>query len=250
MKIFLNVYDYPADAQTLAAVKRLGYDGVRRDVPDPNYIPSILEEGSAAKLETLLLLNATPSVCRYWAPMLGSFPPGQMVEVGNEWDTKHTAADAKDAWLECLKYLGQRMITGGISSLGNAPLKWLEKAWDPSFPNLGFHPYRTTEPPDSGVMERIQQLRRIAPAAKLWNTECGWHTCKSKKSCFRSVQFSEEQVAQFLKEDIGYHEKAFCESYTVYQLNDGPGDCVSYENHFGIRRVDGTWKPSAYILEA
>jgi len=250
VKVFLNVYDYPTDPETLAAVKRLGYDGVRRDVPDPSYISSILAEGSAAKLETLLLVNASPEVVANWVPELVFLPESQLVELGNEWDSRYSPEEAKEVWLYANSFLKKQMITGGISSLGNKSLEWLKKAWDHSFWKLGFHPYRTTEPPDSGVMERIGMLRKIAPAAQLWNTECGWHTCKSKKSCFRSVQFSEEQVAQFLKEDIEYHQRAFCESYTVYQLNDGPGDCITYENHFGIRRVDGTWKPSAYILEA
>jgi len=250
MRLYLNVYDYPVDHETLEALRTFGWEGLRRDVTWLADIQGILAEGNQHQLETILLFNRPPSECVGWAEAASRIlGPEQKVEIGNEWDLKYSPEQAKDCWLRCQAFLGPRMITGGISSLSDKALAWASKALHSSFENVGFHPYRTTKPPDRGVIDRINILKAMVPNARLWNTDCGWHTCKSRTGCFSSVQFSEVQVAEFLQTDIRYHEEADVESYTVYQLNDGPNPCPDYESHFGIRRVDGSWKPSARTKE-
>jgi len=245
MKLYLNVYDYPLPTELLVSLQGLGWGGLRRDVEIPEEIPGILEEGEIFGFSTILLLNKPPGECESFLRACHSFRDA-MVEVGNEWDTTASPLEAKAAWTACLPLLGEKMITGGITSLSSQALAWLGKALSPIFPNVGFHPYRTTEPPTPTIREDIRKLKALAPASRLWNTECGWHTAKSKVSCFKSVQFDDFQVANFLEKDVAYHQEEDVESYTVYQLNDGPNP-KNYEDCFGIRRVDGTWKPSASL---
>lgn len=254
MKTYLNVFDVPVDDDTLALIKSLGYNGLRRDVQDMEEIPTILREHSKYDLDLILLLNASPPITVEWMPevkaLVGNYPA--MIEVGNEWDSgrfQASAGAARMAWEDGLRWFGDQMITGGISSLSKDALKWLKGAIGLSqFPNIGFHPYRTTKAPDSSIVEEIKKLSSLSPLSKLWNTECGWHTCKSKVSCFKSVQFNDIDVANFLRDDMAFHHlSGIVQSYTVYQLNDGTSP--NYEDHFGIRRIDGSLKPSAFILK-
>lgn len=251
MKTYLNVFDYPVDKETLSLIKSLGYNGLRRDIQSPSEISLILEECNSHNFELILLLNAPPPTVVEWMPeikeKIGNYP--LKIEVGNEWDGRFYANPlaAQMAWDDGLVWFGDKMITGGISSLGSKALGWLRVATkNRTYPNIGFHPYRTTQVPDPTILTSIQSLRNISPNSLIWNTECGWHTCKSKINCFKSVQFNDEQVATFLSDDLRYHHMSDVESYTIYQLNDGPSS--HYEDHFGIRRIDNTLKPSAYVL--
>jgi hypothetical protein len=251
MKTYLNVYDYNTPEGILNTIKSLRFDGLRRDVESPNEVDPILQQSIDFNFETILLLNTTPEITDLWVPFLlakiETYPLPVKVEIGNEWDLNTSPSLAREAWIGARAYLGNNFITGGISSLSNTALSWLKEALgEEIFPNIGFHPYRTTKPAGEDIIPYLDRLKALSPSSKFWNTECGWHTCKSKLSCFRSVQFDDFQVEEFLRKDIGLHSQEGIESYTVYQLNDGPSS--NYEDHFGIRRLDGSLKPSAYVL--
>jgi hypothetical protein len=249
MKVYLNVFE--TTPELCQELKDLGFQGVRwgpyRSLDEA---PTNLTSFRAAGLETILLLNPPggPPEALEWCSGARALL-ADMVEVGNEWDLTFPPEQVRGVWKTYHDVLGDRMITGGISSLSDSALAWASRATrDARFPNIGFHAYRPKKAmvPTDRIIQDIARLRMLSPESRFWNTETGWHTCRFRVSCFKTKRFSEEEVAANLRADIAFHRSAAVESYTVYQLNDGPSEAP--EDHFGIRRLDGAWKPSAFIL--
>ena len=233
MRIYLNAYGAYLDGGTLATIKTLGFDGLRRDVHDVGELRAVEGQHRAFGLELLVLVNTMPGellaqleeLCESSQP---TGIPAYAIEMGNEWDRYGVSSRAAKAVWQAAR-CSMPLVTGGITSLSKDALNWL-----PYVPEhfTGVHSYRTeVDPRFDNVTDR---LRSLTPR-RAWNTEAGWHT----------ERYSEQQVADFLLEDMRQHAAAGVEVYTVYQLDDGEGS--HYDNHFGIRRLDGTLKPAAYV---
>jgi hypothetical protein len=69
-------------------------------------------------------------------------------------------------------------------------------------------------------------------------TEFGYHTAPA-----RPLTLTDEDVADAVEYDLGFYQARNVQLVCLYQLNDGPGD--SYLDKYGVRRLDGTWKPVA-----
>jgi len=120
---------------------------------------------------------------------------------------------------------------------------------------VGYHQYRETDPtkPLQGYVSRGEEftvLRSVAGNRPLWMTECGWHTAPRKSGWWifgRSWRYDDTQVEQFLQMEIRLNEEYGAECFVVYQLNDGPNP-KNGQDRFGIRRTNGTLKPSAGVF--
>jgi len=154
---------------------------------------------------------------------------------------------------------GGKLILGGIVSTDESGLDYLDRMVSAGLPSgvaVGYHTYRQEKrpwKPHDGFSTReaeFHRLQAIAGDRELWHTEVGWHTCENSSGwwpCKRKWSWTDDQVLEFLECEAGYNRRAGAKSFTVFQMNDGPGS--GYENHFGIRRIDGTLKPSAMVAQ-
>ena len=92
--------------------------------------------------------------------------------------------------------------------------------------------------------EEVTALRDIIGNAVVSVTEFGYHTGARKKWGFWSTRWSDVQCAAFAKREWQFWaQQTGVESAYIYQLNDGPTNTTL--DRYGIRRLDGSWKPSA-----
>ncbi len=193
------------------------------------------------------------------------------IEIGNEPDNPrmmgyHTNpagfADAVSQSTVAIREVAPkaRVIVGGVMSLSRDSLKYLERANTAGLPGdciLGYHSYRRTpETPAAGQPSREEEfrwLKAIAADRPIWCTEIGWHDGVEDerwgpfKIFKRTRQYSPEQVADFCEREIRINATQGAVGLVWYQERDGE-DRSDKENCFGIRTVDGTWKPVAHKL--
>jgi hypothetical protein len=113
----------------------------------------------------------------------------------------------------------------------------------------GAYPYA----PFPGAASRddeVAQLTAIIGDRPFGISETGFHTCPMptygdwrKNLPWLTTRHTDDHVADLLNWECAFwnrHGAAFC---CIFQIDDGPTDTP--EHRFGIRRVDGTWKPAA-----
>jgi hypothetical protein len=116
--------------------------------------------------------------------------------------------------------------------------------------SIGYHQYRDKpSQPHDGFATRaaeIAALREIAQGRQIAMTETGYSDGLPKRSAWPCSWFAkgrtEDQVAEYLRAEIEFAGQVGAECCVTYQLNDGAGP----NEHFGIRRRDGSLKPAAY----
>lgn len=248
-------------------------DGVRQDVPSADDAPGLVSNALGAHLVgNFVIPVADPEACHEIAHAV-SLRAGDLwmidqciLEVGNEEDLegKRWARDPKGwaALVADVAYIARshssalRVVSGGVSSVSRRALQWLELSRVRDLPvGIGYHQYRSTPPsePLDGYVSRGEEftvLRAAAGARPLWCTESGWHTAERKSGCWpfsRRWRYDDLEVEQFLRAEMRLNEDHGAECFVVYQLNDG-NDPKNDQDHFGIRRTDGTLKPSAGVL--
>ncbi len=254
MHHFVNAYDL--EGVPLAELKGMGWRGARRDVRTPVEAAYVLNEHQLAGMDALLLVNAPPAeAVRLAVAICGIYPspPPFAIEVGNEWDQSVDPDEACYAWEQVAKMAppAVTIVTAGITSLSSDSLSWLRKAslfWSPDLV-CGFHGYTGSTLNEGNRRSELQQLRSIIGVREAWNTETGWHMASKTKPfplCWsKAPGLSEEQVLANLTADVRIHAEYGVETYTVYQLNDGPRDAP--EDRYGIRATDGRWKQQAVL---
>ncbi len=256
MRCLINAYD--VEGVPLAELKGIGWRGARRDVRTSAQAAYVLNEHQLAGMDALLLVNAPPAeavrlavaICLIYAS-----PPPFAIEVGNEWDQSVDPDEAGAAWHAVAMHAppAVTIVTAGITSLSSDSLSWLRKALFPLpwRPNVvcGFHGYTSAILNEGNRRSELQQLRSIIGDRVAWNTETGWHMASRTKAfplCWsKAPGLSEDQVLANLKEDVRIHAEYGVETYTVYQLNDGPRDTPA--DRYGIRATDGRWKRQASL---
>lgn len=280
MQLYLNAgFGEPLGVQFLKTLPRRGFVGIRQDIPNSAVAEPLLREIADAHLHPVLLIgggkmNSSPSTIAMLAEYvaliaqrLGLTGRKPALEIGNEPDIAPGYADHPEQFAEAVCLAHERVqavsdrflvVTGGISTTGRANLDYLKRAIEYGLPEdvvIGYHTYRTTRQPQEplkGFLSRdaeFAELKRIAGGREIWNTEIGWHTAQSTirfgpmKMCKRKIQFSDEQVADFAEREVHLNAAYGSLGLVWFQLNDGPTD--NYEDRFGIRRLDGTWKPVA-----
>lgn len=279
MKYILNAgFGSPLPTDDLALIRSLGYEGVRQNIPTEALAPSLLDNLLDAGLHALCILPVEEEdICHLIAHALArravERQQGGMVvlEVGNEEDLsgKRWARDPR-AWAALVADISVissshssiapggpiTVVSGGVSSVSRQAMGWLERSRVRELPvSIGYHQYRSTPPshPLDGYSSRADEFRALRDAAgdlEVWMTESGWHTARRTSGTWplrKKWAYSDTQVAEFLREEMSRNEEVGARCFVTYQLNDGP-DPSNDQDCFGIRRTDGSLKPSAWIL--
>jgi hypothetical protein len=197
-----------------------------------------------------------------WAPQ---------VEIGNEPDitdgfSKDPATFAgyvRRVWEEIVianPALEHRCYMGGVSNLrkkaGHKYLTRLLQHADLAEDKImtAFHPYRPEYEPWaefggwSRINDAVWELRQVWGERQFGVTEIGWHTATQKRGLLgrHEWQWTDEQVAEFYQWERNFWQSEGAQCFVWYQLNDGPDD--TSEHKFGIRYLDETYKPVAYVI--
>jgi hypothetical protein len=262
----------PLPPDDLGLIQFLGYQGVRQDVPTVAVAPALVDNILDAGLMGIFIVPvAEEQVCYDIAHAVAlraaERQQGErvVIEVGNEEDLRGKrwardpagwaalvanvlAARVEGAW--------GRVVSGGVSSLSRQAMGWLERSRVRDLRvGVGYHQYRSTPPakPLDGYASREDEFRALRDAAglcKAWMTESGWNTAKRTSGCWpfrKTWSYTDEQVAQFLRVEMDMNAEHDAQCFVTYQLNDGPNP-KNGQDCFGVRRTDGTLKPSAEVL--
>ena len=275
MTPYLNAgFGEPLPAPDLMLIERLGWEGIRQDVPDPDVADLLVRNALGSGLSAIFVLPmANPTLCQETAHAVAraavelGLADHAVLEAGNEEDLRGKRwANDPYGWSMLVQDVSSiawdhnnalRVVSGGVSSLSKDAMRWLERSKVREVPAyIGYHQYRETGPrePLSGYRSRedeFNRLRDVAGGQGFWCTECGWHTSQRKKGWWiwsRTWSYTDEQVADFLREEIELNHNAGAHAFVTYQLNDGP-DPNNDQDRFGIRRTDGSLKPSAFVLD-
>lgn len=252
----------------------LRFDGIRTDVRIDLGAPAIVANVAAAGRDAIFIADArgtvdqTLAICVAIAKAAMGMGGGAALEVGNEPDRagkwgktprdygKLVAAAAELAWEQAPDL---QVVSGGIATTSPDAIAWLAEAvrMMPPEVRVGFHPYRhLSQPPGlarPGYTSREAEYRALRTAAQgraLWATEVGWHTAPRGRAfplCFTSTRWSDGEVAAFLREELRINAAQDVDVCCIYQLQDGP-NAGDPEQCFGIRRITGQLKPSAYVV--
>lgn len=269
MRIYLNAgFGDLIGAEDMRLITSLGFFGVRQDVRSLDTTKEVVQEFAGSGLTPLFVVHYgsdTAEIAQEIARVASQELPDYAIEVGNELDLKKV--DPKGYGLAfsemdqaCQKidpYV--KMVTAGIGTTNKSGLAWLESAllWISSSAIVGFHSYRPNMNPSpfasqSGFRTRqgeFLDLQRFAGKRRLWNTEIGWHTAPRVSGWWifkKRIQLTDEQVFQYLKEEVLLSKAAGVEVLTIYQLNDG--DNPNYDqDRYGIRTLGGRLKPQSAI---
>lgn len=266
MRLLLNAgFGAPIGPENLAAYRALGFSGVRQDLLKPTDTTPLIGEILRAGLYGLFIVRDPFTA----AVMRGTLAGDGAVEIGNEEDARMSPRAYHRHFMEVYEALGgggpltPQVFTCGITTTDKGRLSWLEQVYAFGIPEgvgCAIHTYRSTVAPwvsHKGFNSRAEEYRAvreiIGPRRRLIVSEIGWHTTPSRHRYgpwglfSRRVQFTDADVARFALAECKIAAAHGVESLTWFQANDGQ-DPKQYEHTFGIRRLDGTWKPVADAL--
>ena len=242
----------PLGAPLMTELYSRGVRGVRLDmqgVTDASTLCALTDEALNAGLRPLLIINAMQPE---WIPSRVPLD----IEFINEPDLAGWSA-SRYATALCLverRLDGKhRLWAGGVSNCTKNKLRWLADVVRQIPLGIGVsvhrYPKNGAKPidPQEGFTTRAEEMRaiRAVAGARPWGcSETGYHTGPQKSGWWlwtKRWQWTDNQVAAFARQEWALWESAGAEFCIWYQLNDGvSGDPI---DHFGIRRLDGTWKP-------
>lgn len=271
----------PLPGEDLDLIHRLGFDGVRQDVPTLASAVGLTTNALGIDFTALFIVPvAVESTCQEIAHAIASravelgAAERTILEVGNEEDLEGSKDHPKRwthdprGWAALVSDVAHiaaqhspaiRAVSGGVSSVSRRAMAWLQSSGVTRLESLqapfgiGYHQYRSTPPdkPLEGYVSRDEEflvLNGTANGLPIWCTESGWHTGVRKSGCWPFThhwRYEDTQIEQFLRDEAMLNERHGAYSFVVYQLNDSPG---GIEPPFGIRRVDGTLKPQARVF--
>lgn len=178
---------------------------------------------------------------------LAVVPAGTLLEAANEPDIERFGWSVRsyikfvDECIPVLREHQRRMYAGVVSNLNERGLRFLKRLpwerWPADVVGTSFHRYPESggplvaHPPSSCRAEEIDRLRAIVGSRPLACTEVGYNT----------IDFSEQEAADYLGWERKFFGSQGVELVCAYGINDATGP--SAEDHYGFRRIDGTWKP-------
>ena len=157
---------------------------------------------------------------------------------------------------------GHRLWAPAISNLDRKGFAYLRACGPlPAGVNVSVHWYphgNRPERPHPGFESRyieVSTLLNIIGEDRSWGvSEFGYHSAARRsteswleKQLGVTHRWSDEEVAAHVHHEWRFWREAGASFACLFQLNDGPED--NKEHRFGIRRLDGTWKPAAYSLQ-
>lgn len=255
----------------LNLIKSLGFGIVRQDIcsSDPEEVKSLVSEFVGFPMMPIFIIgsdNDPASDVIYRAHLTADacrkFGIAYAIEVCNEPDNHILSprwSGDPVGWGSLVSSVVRELplvtvISGGVMSTSKEALDYLSRAMA-VIPNciIGVHTYRSGSPdaPMPGYKTRKSEfdaLHSIAGDRKVWCTEIGWNDFTKVGGWIPSIcgkPLSEDQVAANFKREIQLCSENGLEVLIAFQLNDGTGA----DEHFGIRKLDGTLKKSAYIAK-
>ena len=282
MKILLNASggNSPIHEPTLAAVKEIGLDGIRRDlfrgITSLQLVKITQQVRRQYKLQWNFLMNhIDPELAAEHAKLISRVLPlpNLSIEIGVEatlhkefiQDPIHYAVQINHMAFNVWNWLPDIPIivttTSDISSSSQEFLKELIPFLDRQL-EISVHTYRKYQwdpsPEYRTLEEMFLSMRGMLNNHRWHNTETGWHTatignlCKFSKwlaDLFKlGCRLTHEEVGNYLVEEIKLHEAHGADSFTIYQAYNGKKDTA--EDRYGIL-AEGTLEllPSARIVQ-
>lgn len=262
MKILVNAgFGNPIGPDLLAQLKSFGFHGCRQDILRPEDAKALVHEQLAAGMDGIYIVRDALSARMTTIALQNAYLPG-IIELGNEEDSKQTPKQYHRQFVEHYRAVREvsaqvPVFTAGITTTDRKRLDWLRDVYAQGIPadcGTAIHTYRQETPPGwakpgfgsrAAEYEAVREI--IGPSRRLILSEIGWHLAPFtvKKGWFGSEQktYTETQVADYLLEECRIASENGVESLTVFQITDGP-DPNNYEHRFGLRRMDGTWRPT------
>lgn len=263
MNVLINAgFNEAVGQDLLLEFKKRGFSGIRQDLlQGGDHLKELIWETGRVGMPSLFIVRDENLAVEAARALRGQ--PSQGLELGNEEDSKQTPK-AYHRWLVRVSAVIRAVNptvpiwTAGITAHDSKRLGWLEEVYSLGVPGdigCGLHGYAQELPPNvprpgfESRAEEFKVIRRIIGTDRAFAcSEIGWHVSKFKvkKGWFNTVtrQWTDEQVAAFLQEELNVLKNAGARFATVFQSNCGPKPDY-YEDNFGIRRFDGSWKPQA-----
>ncbi len=249
----------------LYELRQLGCDGIRYDAQLRTTSKDV-----AVIADNALKFGLTPLVIVKDDWQIADLPAGAHVEVRNEPDIDTNEQLSPKAYAEiahrCVTAARRRseevqslipVWVGAVSNLNDRGLAYLRVLFSDRIPNS-----LLTLPPDVGVSvhrypektfrephdhftsreHEVEVLRKIIGSRAYGVSEVGYTT----GSVNGKPNMTDEEALDNLRLEFNFWTAQGAKFCTVYQIMDGPDDTPI--NRFGIRRIDGTWKPSADIF--
>lgn len=246
---------------TLAAVKGLGVQLVRLDC---QHVAPI-----ATRLLVLEALDAglVPYPIIRDVAQLEHLPAGTNVELRNEPDLNGPSpavyeALVREMAVECTR-LGLHLWAGCVSNLNERGLRYLREAKASTWPdgvNVSCHWYphgssnRTPHPGFDSRQHEVEELKKLIGTRAWGVSEFGFHQAGRSRSWIDrllripATPWTDEQVAEMVALEWDFWERVGAVGAVLYQINDGPTSTSAKPaaiDTFGIRRLDGSFKPVA-----
>ena len=252
-------------AATLAALNARGVGLVRQDgriggwqILTPDECTDLAQEVLDAGLQCLFVAHTFDQI--------RALPDGVQVEWRNEPDIEGPVPVAYGAEIEIAAKIaghrGLKLWVGGISNphaRGRAYLEALRPVIAGLPPSVGvtWHRYpvgtsNSPHTPHAGFKTRDDEVAYIRHLIgdRAWAiSECGYHTAGRSVGWWlwkRTLRWTDADVALYTSHDLNFYRQHGAEFSVVYQLNDAVPD--TRLSRYGIRRVDGSWKPVADAL--
>lgn len=226
----------------LRPVGHMGYgDGT------PDEIRAIVAKFEACGLRTLYI--ATPETLQY-------LPVGAWAELLNEpnlgWSPERYAVEVRKA-LPIAKARGLILWCGSIANLSAHDLDWLARVLTlvPDIEQISTHYYPDSQQrprPKKGHKTREREyahLKHVIGCRRWIDSEFGFSTAGFRVGKWwwkKTGRITETQQRDRIREQFDRDERAGAEASYLYQINDGPND--ERLHRYGIKTVDGRWKPA------
>lgn len=241
-------------ASTLAALKGIGVQLVRLDCQASSPM------AAGALVREVLEAGLVPYPIVREAAQLHYLPTGTNVELMNEPDlngpTPAVYESAVHAISRHAEGAGLHLWAGCVSNLNARGFRYLREAGIDEWPAsvaVSVHRYPngdTPTTPHSGFRSRkheVETLRALIGTRPWGVSEVGYHTGNRAgwldRLLGRKRQWTDDQVAAHVAWEWAFWAEMGATGAVLYQLNDGLTSATL--DRYGIRRLDGTWKPVA-----
>ncbi len=246
---------------TLTGLRELGVQLVRLDCQASSPM------AAGALVREVLEAGMVPYPIVREAAQLANLPAGTNVELMNEPDLHGPkAADYEAAVHHVARHAagaGLHLWAGCVSNLNQRGLRYLREARVDRWPadvrvSVHWYPHNDSRRnPHPGFVSRDHEVAELLALIgdRPWGvSEFGFHTTARKVSWLdrwlgvRGTAWTDAQVAAMVADEWAFWEEAGAVGAVLYQVNDGPSAGSAKPealDTFGIRRLDGSWKPVA-----
>ncbi len=232
-------------ASDLVTVYDFGFRWVRIDAQQANgeILRAMIGDAEAAGLTTLTIV--------YDLDAIDEVPIGRWVEWGNELDftlSPREYRESLDAAAPLALAQGIPLVAPCISNLDRDSLRWLAEVrgdgWPPGVRAISVHRYG-----DLGSFEwshpgydtrdaEVAAFVALCDGLPWLVTEFGYQTGDQDNAISETLQ------AAYIAAEWQFWRGHGAQAAFLFQINDGTGAGEGW----GIRRIDGTWKPAAQAV--